>query len=119
MLSPSRATEIDKGFAPWSPDPPICRTRRGSAMWFLVSVVRGNRYFEPESQVDNHVLISDTSDIVISARSSGADGCRFEARKGNETFVVSDFPKELPKGALLTKFMALAQQMGAVTVGAA
>lgn len=88
-------------------------------MWLLVSVVRGNRYFEPESQVDNHVLISDSSDIVISARASGAAGCRFEARKGNDTFVVNDFPKELPKGVLLAKFMALAQQMGAISVAGA
>lgn len=86
-------------------------------MWLLVSVVRGNRYFEPASQVGKHALTSDTSDIVISARASGADGCRFEARKGNETFVVGDFPNELPKGVSLQKFMTLARQMGAVTVG--
>lgn len=88
-------------------------------MWFLVSVVRGNKHYEPESLVGNRVLISDTTDIVITARPSGTDGYRFEARKGNETFVVSDFPKELPPGALLTKFLALAQQMGAVMVGTA
>ena len=88
-------------------------------MWFVVSVVRGNKHYEPESQVGNRVLISDTTDIVITARSSGAEGgCRFEARKGNETFVMSDFPKELPKGALLTKFLDLAKQMGAVVVSA-
>jgi hypothetical protein len=86
-------------------------------MWFLVSVVRGNKHYEPDSAVGNRVLISDTSDIVITARSSGTEGYRFEARKGNETFVVSDYPKELPQGALLTKFLALAQQMGAVVVG--
>jgi hypothetical protein len=86
-------------------------------MWFLVSVVRGNKHYEPDSQVGNRVLISDTTDIVITARSSGTEGYRFEARKGNETFVVSDYPKELPKGALLTKFLELAKQMSAVMVG--
>ncbi len=88
-------------------------------MWFLVSVVRGSRHYEPESQVGNRVLISDTTDIVITGRSSGDAGYRFEAKNGNETFVMCDFPKALPPGALLTKFLALAQQMGAVTVDTA
>jgi hypothetical protein len=88
-------------------------------MWFLVSVARGNKHHEPDSQIGNRVLISDTTDIVITARSAGAEGYRFEARKGNETFIVSDFPKELPPGALLAKFLALAQQMGALVMGPA
>ena len=88
-------------------------------MWFLVSVVRGSRHYEPDSQVGNRVLISDTTDIVITARASGTNGYRFEAKNGNETFVMSDFPKGLPEGAMLTKFLALAQQMGAITVAAA
>lgn len=88
-------------------------------MWFLVSVVRGNKHYEPESQVGNRVLISDTTDTVITARSSGTEGYRFEARKGNETFIVSDYPKELPQGVLLKNFLALAKQMGALVVGAA
>jgi hypothetical protein len=61
-------------------------------MWFLVQVVKGSKHFESESQVGNHVLISDTTDMVISGRSLGVDGYRFEARKGNESFAISDFP---------------------------
>jgi hypothetical protein len=88
-------------------------------MWFLATVVRGSRHYEPDSRVGNRVLISDTTDIVITGRSSGTAGYRFEAKNGNETFVLSDFPKELPEGALLVKFLALAQQMGAVAMGPA
>jgi len=42
-------------------------------MWFLVTVVKGNRNFETESQIGNRVLISDTTEMVISARSAGGE----------------------------------------------
>jgi hypothetical protein len=87
-------------------------------MWFLVQVVRGSKHYEAESQVGNQVLISDTSDMVISGRAMGADGYRFEARKGNESFVVRDFPGVQPPGSLGPKFAALARQIGAVVTGA-
>jgi len=87
-------------------------------MWFLVQVVKGSKHYEPESQVGNRVLISDTTDMVISGRAMGADNFRFEARKGNETFVVQDFVGALPAGALAARFTALAQKMGALTVAA-
>lgn len=85
-------------------------------MWFLVQVVKGSKHFEPESQVGNRVLISDTTDMVISGRAMGADNFRFEARKGNESFVVQDFVGTLPAGTLAARFTALAQKMGALTV---
>jgi hypothetical protein len=85
-------------------------------MWILCQTARGSKYFEPESRVGNHVLISDTSDMVISGRSLGTDGYRFEARKGNESFVVSDFPGIDPSRSLTDKFIALAERMGAVSV---
>ncbi len=87
-------------------------------MWFLVSVVKGSKHFEPESQVGNRVLISDTTEMTISARSTG-DGYRFEARKGNETFVVREFVGAQPVGSLSTKFTVLAQQMGALVISEA
>lgn len=87
-------------------------------MWFLVQVVKGSKHFEPESQVGNRVLISDTTEMTISGRAMGADGYRFEARKGNETFVVRDFPGAQPAGTLATKFTALADQMGALVLTA-
>lgn len=93
-----------------------CATQTENAMWLLVQVVRGSRYHEAESRVGNHVLVCDTSDLVISGRALGTDGYRFEARKGNESFVVSDFPGIQPGVSLTGKFMALAERMGAVSV---
>ena len=86
-------------------------------MWFLVQVVKGSKHFEPESQIGNRVMISDTSDMVISGRSMGTEGYRFEARKGNDNFVFQEFAGVYPAGALAAKFKAMAQQIGAVVVG--
>jgi hypothetical protein len=84
-------------------------------MWFLVQVVKGSKHFEQDSQVGNRVLISDTTDMVISGRAMGA-GYRFEARKGIETFVVRDFTGPQAAGSLATKFTTLAQQVGALAL---
>ncbi len=92
------------------------RDTRKVAMWFLVHVVKGSRHYEAESQIGNQVLISDTSDMVISGRALGTDGYRFEARKGNENFVVGDFPGIQAEGTLEPKFIALAKQIGAVMI---
>jgi hypothetical protein len=83
-------------------------------MWFLVQVVKGSKHFESESQVGNQVLISDTTDMVISCRNMGEDGCRFEARRGSESYVMQDFAKTQPRGSLGEKFKALAHKLGAV-----
>lgn len=85
-------------------------------MWFLVQVVKGSKHYEAESPVGNRVLISDTSEMVVSGRTMGADGYRFEARKGNESFVVSDFRGTQAPGVLAARFTALAQQFGALVV---
>ena len=83
-------------------------------MWLLVQAARGSKYFEPESRVDNQVLISDGSDLVISGRSFGSQGYRFEARKGNETFTVVDFTGTDATVSLADKFGELAQRLGAI-----
>jgi hypothetical protein len=85
-------------------------------MWFLVQVVKGSKHYEAESQVGNNVLISDTTEMVISGRGMGTEGYRFEARKGNETFVVRDFQGPQPDGSLAAKFTELARQMGALVI---
>ena len=87
-------------------------------MWLLVEAVKGNKYFDPESQVSNRVLISDSSDMVIAGRSMGTDGYRFEARKGSESFVVRDFPAGRAAGSVLEAFLELARQIGASLVPA-
>ena len=83
-------------------------------MWILVQVIKGNKYFEAESRIENHVLISDTSEMVIAGRALGTEGYRFEARKGNESFVVSEFPARAISGPLTEQFKALATRMGAI-----
>jgi hypothetical protein len=85
-------------------------------MWFLVQVVKGSRHYEPSSQIGNRVLISDTTEMVISGRMAGAEGFRFEARKGNDTFVLTDFPAGQSAEALASKFSALAEKMGAIVI---
>jgi hypothetical protein len=85
-------------------------------MWFLVQVVKGSKHFEPESQVGNRVLISDTTEMVISGRTMGSEGYRFEARKGAETFVIQDFRAAQVAGVLAAKFTALAHQVGALVL---
>ena len=69
-------------------------------MWFLVQVVKGSKHYEAESLVGNHVLISDTTEMVISGRAMGSEGYRFEARKGNENFIIRDFQGAQPAGTL-------------------
>jgi len=91
------------------------RTTERIAMWILVQVVKGSKHFEAESRVANHVLICDTSDMVISARSNGDSAYRFEARKGNENFVIADFNGAEVKASLVDKFFELAKSMGAIS----
>lgn len=86
-------------------------------MWFVVQVVKGSKHYEADSLVGNRVLISDTTEMTISGRSMGSDGYRFEARKGNETFVVRDFQGAQPAGSLAQRFVALGEQMGALALG--
>lgn len=87
-------------------------------MWFLVQVVKGSKYFEPDSQIGNRVLISDTTEMVISGRSMGGEGYRFEARRGPDTFVVREFLSAQAAGVLGERFTELAQQFGAAGVAA-
>ena len=87
-------------------------------MWILVQVVKGSKHYEAESRVANHVLICDTSDMVISARSTGDAGYRFEARKGNENFIISEFTGKALKASHTDEFFALAKSMGAISATA-
>jgi hypothetical protein len=92
------------------------RPAKGMSMWFLVRVVKGSKHFEPDSRVGNQVLISDTTDMVISARTTGADDYRFEMRKGLDTFVIRDFVGVQAPGVILAKFEDLALRMGALAI---
>ncbi len=50
-------------------------------MWFLVSVVKGSKYYEADSQIDNRMLISDTTEMIVSGYSTGTGSYRFEGRR--------------------------------------
>jgi hypothetical protein len=82
-------------------------------MWFLVSVVKGSKYYEADSQIDNRILISDTTDMVVTGYSTGTGNYRFEMRKGNEAFTMQEFGKGMTKEQLLGKFQEFAGQLGA------
>lgn len=82
-------------------------------MWFLVSVVKGSKYYEADSQIDNRIMISDTTDMVVTGYATGTGSYRFEMRKGNEAFTLQDFAKGLSKDDLLARFLDLAGQLGA------
>ena len=84
-------------------------------MWFLVSVVKGSKYFEADSQIDNKLMISDTTDMIISGYSMGTGGYSFEMRKGNEAFTLQEFAKGQSKEAITAKFIELAAKVGATT----
>jgi hypothetical protein len=88
-------------------------------MWFLVSVVKGSKYYESDSQIDNRILISDTTDMVVAGYSTGTGGYRFEMRKGNEAFVLQELPKGITKDALMVQFLELAGRLGAAGLSGA
>lgn len=86
-------------------------------MWFLVTVIKGNRYYETDSPIGNRVLLSDSTDMVISGRATGGtdvEGYQFEARRVNETYIVKDFVGQPDPATLVTQFLAMAQRMGAI-----
>lgn len=85
-------------------------------MWYLVSVVKGSKFYESDSQIDNRILISDTTDMVVVGYGTGAGGYRFEMRKGNESFVMQDLPKGMPKTTIISSFQGLAKQLGAMSI---
>ena len=85
-------------------------------MWFLVTVVKGSKYYESDSHIDNRILISDTTDMVVAGYATGTGGYRFEMRKGNEAFVLQDLPKGTTKDMLVGHFLKLATQLGATRV---
>jgi hypothetical protein len=82
-------------------------------MWFLVTVVKGSRYYDSDSQIDNQLIVSDTTDMIVTGYSAGGGAYRFEMRKGNECFVLQDLPKGLEKSAVVQRFQDLATQLGA------
>jgi hypothetical protein len=115
MLRHTRAKAFNRGLPSITWSVALPRARK-AVMWFLVQVVKGSRHYEAESPIGNRVLISDTTEMVISGRALGTDGYRFEARKGNDSFVVGNFPGASAPGSLARKFLSLAHQVGAISL---
>lgn len=82
-------------------------------MWFLVNVVKGSKYFDTDSRIGNRVLISDTTDMIVTSYSTAAGSYRFEMRKGNEAFTLQDIPKDTSHEETLRQFLELADRLGA------
>lgn len=68
------------------------------------------------ARIGNRLLIPDTTDRVVSGRSTGVDSYRFEVRKGNESFIVTEHSGIQAPGVLTERFRSMAQQFGAVVV---
>lgn len=51
--------------------------------------------------------------MIVTGYSTAGGGYRFEMRKGNEAFTLQDITKGTSKDAMLSMFLALAEQLGA------
>ena len=85
-------------------------------MWILTEAPRGSNFYEPESTTGNKVLISDTCETVIYARSQGADGHRIIAQRGRETFMVGPQPTRGVVVDMTAKMLDIARQLNAVVL---
>ena len=88
-------------------------------MWYLVSVVKGSKFYDAESLIDNRMLISDTTDMVVTGYSTGTGSYRFEMRKGNEAFCLRDHAKAVSKEELSAKFLEMATELGCLRLASA
>jgi hypothetical protein len=85
-------------------------------MWMLVEAPRSSNFFETESPTGNRVLINDSSDLVIYARSLGADGFRIIGQRGKETFMIGPMPTRGVTADVTGHLMAIAKQLGAIVM---
>ncbi|MES3013468.1 MAG: hypothetical protein V4750_07025 [Pseudomonadota bacterium] len=85
-------------------------------MWILTEAPRGSNYYEAQSLTGNKVLISDTCETVIYARSQGADGHRIVAQRGRETFFMGPAPVRGVEADMTGQMAEIARQLGAVVL---
>ncbi len=83
-------------------------------MWILTEAPRGSNFYEAQSTTGNKVLISDTCETVIYARSQGADGYRLVAQRGRETFFMGPTPVRGAVVDMNAQMTELAQKLGAI-----
>jgi tricorn protease-like protein len=85
-------------------------------MWILTEAPKGSNFFEAQSLTGNKVLISDTCETVIYARSQGTDGQRIIAQRGREIFLIGPAPVRGVEADMTAQMLAIAKQMGAVVL---
>lgn len=83
-------------------------------MWMLVEAPRSSNFFENESPTGNRILINDSSDLVIYARSLGADGFRIIGQRGKETFMIGPMPTRGVTANVTGHLMDIAKQLDAI-----
>ena len=82
-------------------------------MWILAEAPKGSNFFEAQSQAGNRVLISDSCDTVIYARSQGSDGHRIVAQRGRDTFFLGPSVRGAETD-MTPQILELARQLQAV-----
>jgi hypothetical protein len=82
-------------------------------MWILTEAPKGSNFYEALSQAGNKVLISDTCETVIYARSQGSDGHRVVAQRGRETFFLGP-PVRGADTDMTAQMLDVARQLHAV-----
>ena len=85
-------------------------------MWILIEAPKGSNYYEAHSLTGNKVLISDTCETVIYARSQGADGHRIVAQRGREMFNVGPAPVRGVEADMNAQMLDIAKRLGAVVL---
>ena len=85
-------------------------------MWMVVEAPRSSNFFETDSPTRNRVLINDSSDLVIYARSQGADGFRIIGQRGKETFMIGAAPVRGVAGDVTKDLLDLATKLGAIVM---
>jgi hypothetical protein len=83
-------------------------------MWILTEAPKGSNYYEADSTTGNKVLISDSCDMVIYARSQGADGFRLISQRGRESFFVGPAPVRGVSADTNGQLLEIAAQLNAV-----
>jgi hypothetical protein len=64
------------------------------------------------------MLISDTTEMIVTGYSTAIGAYRFEMRKGNEAFTLLELGKGHSTEVVTAKFLELAAQMGATSIAA-
>jgi len=85
-------------------------------MWMLVEAPKSSNFFETDSPTGNRILVCDTSEIVIYARSLGPEGFRIIGQRGKETFMVGPAPVRGVAADVGAQLLDIAKQLSAIVM---